>query len=96
MDNKFPEIINLLNTNIVQFTYKSRGKIKHVRGTRWCDKYVMLGEPKEKPEEDFDMEFIYWNIGTRKWEKCYWTNLISIDKVIGEEYILGVNMFDSK
>ena len=56
----------------------------------------MLGEPKEKPEEDFDIEFIYWNIGTRKWEKCYWTNLISIDKVIGEEYILGINMFGSK
>ena len=94
MVEQVQEIIDKLNSGIVKFTYKSRGKIKQVRGTRWYNKYVMLGEPGEMPEEDPEIEVIYWNVGTRKWEKCYWQNLISIDKIIGEEYILGINMFD--
>lgn len=91
------DLKTLLNEGLVTFTFKKlNGETRSATGTRILNSAVALGLTEDDKPKGIRKEvpgvIAFWDIDKGAWRSVRESSIISIDRVVTEEELLGLNL----
>lgn len=93
------DLKTMLNEGLVTFTFKKvNGEIRTATGTRILNSAVALGFTEDDKPKGTGKEvpgvIAFWDIDKGAWRSVRESSIISIDRVVTEAELFGLNLFD--